>query len=407
MYQHTTLPNGLRIVHLPSDSTVSYCGLVVRAGTRDEAADRSGLAHFVEHMLFKGTVRRESRLILNRMEAVGGELNAYTTKEETFLYSVCLSDDTERAIELLADLAFHSQFPEAEIGKEREVVLDEIHSYEDNPSEAIFDEFENILFRDSTMGRPILGTEASLRTFTSDVCRGFADAFYYPENMVFFFQGKTPWVKLIRMAERYLGEGRRAGDRTERARLTPAGTAPVRKRMNKDLHQSHVVLGARGYGLHEEKRTGLYLLNNLLGGPGMNSRLNLSLREKRGLVYAVDSSVVSYSDVGMFSVYFGCDRESVRQCLRLVHRELRKLRDRALSSSQLRAAVKQLKGQMGVAADQRENVALGLGKSFLHYNRYDRLPEVYAKLDALTANELLEIANEIFDESRLFELIFE
>jgi predicted Zn-dependent peptidase len=407
MYQQITLSNGLRIVYLPSDSTVSYCGLAVRAGTRDEAAGQSGLAHFVEHMLFKGTARRSSKHILNRMETVGGELNAYTTKEETFLYSVCLSDDACRAIELLGDLAFHSQFPAAEIGKEREVVLDEIRSYEDNPAETIFDEFENRLFRDSVLGRPILGTEATLRALTSDACRAFSDAWYRPENMVFFFLGRMPWKKLVRLAERHLSEAKGSNGSVQRARIRPEGVPAVRERVDKGLHQSHVVLGSRGYGLHDEKRIGLYLLNNLLGGPGMNSRLNLSMREERGLVYSVDASVVSYSDVGMFSVYFGCDAESVPACVRLVHKELRRLRDRALTSSQLRAAVKQMKGQMGVSADQRESVALALGKSVLHYNRYEGLPEMFARLDALTPSALLEIANEVFDESLLFELIFE
>ncbi|MDR2805014.1 MAG: insulinase family protein [Dysgonamonadaceae bacterium] len=407
MYKYTTLSNGLRIVYLPSGSPVTYCGLVIHAGTRDELPGQSGLAHFVEHMLFKGTAKRKSWQILNRMENVGGELNAYTTKEETFLYSICLSDDTERAMELMADLAFHSQFPEAEIDKERDVVLDEIRSYEDNPDEALCDEFENLLFWGSEMGRLILGDETSLRTFTSATCRAFVDAFYYPENMVFFFHGQMPWAKITRLAEKYMGEIHATGVRMPRKRTAPAPIPPVQEKVTKDLHQSHVMIGGRGYGLHDDRRVGLYLLNNLLGGPGMNSRLNVSLREKRGLVYTADSTVTSYSDTGVFAVYFGCDPESVRRCLRLTYRELQKLRNRALTSSQLRAAVKQLKGQAGVSNDHFENVALGLGKSFLHYNRYDSLPEVYEKLDRLTPPQLLEIANEAFDEERLFRLIFE
>jgi len=405
VYSSVTLSNGLRVVYLPSDSPVTYCGLVINTGTRDEQSYQSGLAHFVEHMLFKGTEKRKSWHILNRMESVGGELNAYTTKEETFLYTACLSDDTERAVELLSDLAFHSQFPESEIDKEREVVLDEIHSYEDNPSEALFDEFENILFKGSPMGHLILGEETSLRTFTSATCRTFADAFYHPENMVFFFYGKTPWTKIIRLAEKYLGEKRNSSSIAKRIR--PEWIVPVQKKVDKDLHQSHVMLGSRGYGLHDDNRIGLYLLNNILGGPGMNSRLNVVLREKQGLVYTVDSTITSYSDTGVFAVYFGCDHESLDKCLRLTYKELKRLRDKALTSSGLHAAVKQLKGQMGISSDHRENVALALGKSFLHYNRYDSLPEVYEKIDALTANQLLEIANEVFDESKLFSLIFE
>ena len=406
IYSSSILSNGLRIVHLPSESPVSYCGLAINAGTRDEQPHQSGLAHFVEHMLFKGTEKRKSWHIFNRMENVGGELNAYTTKEETFLYAISLLDDTKRAVELLADLAFHSQFPESEIDKEREVVIDEIHSYEDNPSEALCDEFENILFEGSPMGHLILGNEADLRTFTSDTCRTFANTFYHPENMVFFYYGKMPWTKITRLAEKYLGETRpNKGIPNQREKPEPVET--VREKRNKNLHQSHVMLGSRGYGLHDDKRIGLFLLNNLLGGPGMNSRLNIALREKRGLVYSVDSTVTSYSDTGVFSIYFGCDHESVRQCLRLTYKELQKLRNNSLTSSQLHAAVKQLKGQMGISGDHRENMALALGKSFLHYNRYDSLPETYKKLDALTAGQLLEIANEVFDESRLFSLIFE
>jgi predicted Zn-dependent peptidase len=395
------------MVYLPSDSSVSYCGLAINAGTRDEAPDRFGLAHFVEHALFKGTERRKSWHILNRMESVGGELNAYTTKEETFLYAIGLAGDTERAVELLSDLAFHSQFPETEIDREREVILDEIRSCEDNPAEAIMDEFENLLFCNSEMGHLILGNEASLQALTAADCRSFTGAFYHPENTVFFFYGKTPLSKIIRLSEKYFGNLPGGSFRMQGKRIQPPVVKPEQKTVRKALHQSHVIVGSRGYGLYDDKRMGLYLLNNLLGGPGMNSRLNISLREKRGLVYTVDSMSASYTDTGVFSIYFGCDHETMQQCLQLTGNELKKLRDQALSSSQLQAAVKQLKGQMGISADQRESVALGLGKSFLHYNKYDSLPEIYAKLDALNARDLLEIANEVFDEKALFRLIFE
>jgi predicted Zn-dependent peptidase len=408
-YSSFVLPNGLRIIYLPSVSTVAYCGLAVNAGARDENPGQFGLAHFVEHTLFKGTRKRKSWHILNRMENVGGELNAYTTKEETFIYSICLAEDTERAMELLADLVFHSQFPEPEIEKEREVIIDEIHSYEDNPSELIFDEFENILFKDSEIGHSILGEEAGLNTFTSASCHEFTNAFYYPENMIFFYYGKTPFAKILRLANKYLEENgtRYTVHEKAKGREKPGMVLPVCEKVDKTLSQSHVIVGGRGYGLHDDKRMGLYLLNNLLGGPGMNSRLNMSLREKQGLVYTVESGMTSYSDTGMFSIYFGCDPESVAQCLRLTYKELKKLRDSELSSSQLHAAVKQLKGQWGVASDHKENVALGMGKSFLRYNKYDSLQEMYAKIDALTTRQLLEIANEILDENKLFRLIFE
>jgi predicted Zn-dependent peptidase len=408
------LPNGLRIIALPSVSPVFYCGFAVRAGTRDENTEQFGLAHFVEHTLFKGTKKRKAWHILNRMENVGGELNAYTTKEETFLYTIGLKQDTERAMELLADLVFNSQFPESEIEKEREVVLDEIQSYEDNPAELIFDEFENLLFRGHAMGHSILGNEASLQSFTSQSCRDFVADFYYPENMVFFFYGQPSFEKIYRLASKYFSSSGRGGPVCPPFGVCPpigvcppAIIPPVHEKINKNLHQSHVMLGGRGYSLHDNKRMGLYLLNNLLGGPGMNSRLNLSLREKRGLVYTVESGTTFFSDTGMLTIYFGCDSDTVEQCLQLCHKELRNLRDNMLTTSQFQAAVKQLKGQMGVSSDNKENVALGMGKSFLHYNQYDLLPEVYRKIDALTPAKLLEVANEVMDEKNLFSLIYE
>jgi predicted Zn-dependent peptidase len=407
IYSSVVLPNGLRVVYLPANLPVCYCGLAIGAGSRDEQPEQLGLAHFVEHLLFKGTAKRKPRRILNRMERVGGELNAYTTKEETFLYSAFLWPDAERAIELLADLAFYSQFPENEIGKEREVICDEIRSYEDNPAEAIFDEFENIIFSDSELGHSILGNESCLRGLTSDACRAFAGAFYHPENMVFFFHGKATWKKIVRLAERYFGGVPHAPYFIAPRRIPSVETAPTVKKCVRDLHQTHVALGGRGYGLFDDKRLGLLLLNNILGGPGMNSRLNISLREERGLVYAVDSTAASYTDTGVFCIYFACDSDSTAACLRLIDRELKRLRERRLTDLQLYAAVKQLKGELGVSSDQRESVALRLGKNFLHYGRHSCLREVFDRLDALSADYLLGIANEVLDERRLSRLIFE
>jgi len=405
-YSSLVLANGLRIIHLPSDSPVSYCGIAVHAGTRDEQLGQYGLAHFVEHTLFKGTEKRKVRHILNRMEAVGGELNAYTTKEETFLYTICLQEDTERAVELLSDLIYHSKFPEAEIEKEREVVIDEIHSYEDSPSELIFDEFENIVFAGSDLGHAILGDVESLQRFTSASCRDFVKRFYHPENMIFFSYGKTPFPKICRYAEKYLSMNfQSVPSRASRRCQESISSETILK--NKNLHQTHVVIGGKAYGLSEDKRMGLLLLTNILGGPGMNSRLNVSLREKYGLVYSVDAEVVSYTDTGIFTVYFGCDPESKDQCLHLIRKELKSLRDKQLSGSQLSAAVKQWKGQLGISNENKESVALRLGKNFLHFNRYDSLPQTYQKIEALTAEGLLETANEIYDEKRLFSLIYQ
>ena len=404
-YFSQVLSNGLRIVHLPSTSPVSYCGFAINAGTRDEEAHEFGLAHFVEHMLFKGTEKRKSWHILNRMENVGGELNAYTTKEETFVYSIFMEEHYRRAFELLVDLVFHSQFPEQEIEKEVDVILDEISSYEDSPSELIFDEFENLLFDGHALGHNILGNEQSLLTFNTESGKSFIQRFYAPENMVFFSMGRIPFKKIVQMAETMLSGI--TFPMASRNRIAPLDILPVTRQVQKDTHQAHVLIGGRAYSMHNEKRLSLFLLNNLLGGPGMNSRLNVSLREKHGLVYNVESNVTSYTDTGVVSIYFGTDPKNKEKAIRLVHKELTKLRDVKLSTSQLTAAKKQLIGQLGVSGDNCEGLFLGLGKSFLHYNRYDTLPEVFAKVDSLTAENILEVANDVFAPERLFSLIYQ
>lgn len=404
-YLFHTLPNGLRIVYLPSVSPVAYCGFAINAGARDENPQQFGLAHFVEHQLFKGTLKRKARHILNRMENVGGELNAYTTKEDTFLYSICLSEDTGRAMELLADLVFHSQFPEPEIEKEREVIFDEINSYEDNPSELIFDEFENLLFKGNEMGHPILGEKETLNTFTTASCRDFAGAFYHPENMVFFYYGKSSFNRIVRLAGNYFSEERPLFSPAKK-RISPETIPPVREKVEKELHQTHIIIGGQGYSYHNKQRTGLFLLNNILGGPCMNSRLNISLREKRGLVYTVESNLTSYGDTGVFNIYLGCDPELEHKCIELIDKELKKICTVGLSTSQLNAAAKQLKGQLGIASENKENIALKMGKSFLHLNRCDSLAETCEKIDALSSKQLLEIANEICREEKLFRLIY-
>ena len=404
-YFSLVFSTGLRIVHLPSTSPVSYCGFAINAGTRDEEAHEFGLAHFVEHMLFKGTEKRKSWHILNRMENVGGELNAYTTKEETFVYSIFMEEHYRRAFELLVDLVFHSQFPEQEIEKEVDVILDEISSYEDSPSELIFDEFENLLFDGHALGHNILGNEQSLLTFNTESGTSFIQRFYAPENMVFFSMGRIPFKKIVQMAETMLSGI--TFPMATRNRIAPLDILPVTRQVQKDTHQAHVLIGGRAYSMHNEKRLSLFLLNNLLGGPGMNSRLNVSLREKHGLVYNVESNVTSYTDTGVVSIYFGTDPKNKEKAIRLVHKELTKLRDVKLSTSQLTAAKKQLIGQLGVSGDNCEGLFLGLGKSFLHYNRYDTLPEVFAKVDSLTAENILEVANDVFAPERLFSLIYQ
>jgi len=402
-YSHI-LSNGLRIIHLPIDSPVSYCGFGIDAGTRDELPEESGLAHFVEHMLFKGTTHRKAWHILNRMENVGGELNAYTTKEETFVYSIFMEEHFSRAFELLTDLVFHSRFPQQELEKEVDVILDEINSYEDSPSDLIFDEFENLLFNGHSLGHNILGDEKSLKSFTSESGISFTKRFYTPDNMVLFSMGRRKFDKIIKEAEQMVGNI--IMPTTKKERSAPSFIKPYLKEVNKDTHQAHVLIGGRSFSMYDERRITLFLLNNILGGPGMNSRLNLSLREKHGIVYNIESNVTSYTDTGFAHIYFGTDPKNLNKALRLIHQTLQKLRESKLTSTQLTAAKKQVIGQLGVSSDNKEGLFLGLGKSFLHHNKYDSLKEIFAKIEAITSDEILDIANEIYAPDHLFSLIY-
>jgi len=404
-YLTQTLSNGLRIVHKPIESNVSYSGFIVNAGTRDEAPDQYGMAHFVEHMLFKGTDKRRAYHIINRMENVGGELNAFTNKEETVVYSVFLEQHFSRAIELLSDITFHSNFPQSEIEKEVEVIIDEIHSYEDSPSELIFDEFENLVFDQSQIGHNILGSAELLQNFDGQMAKAFVNKFYNPSNMVFFSLGRTDFKKIVYYAEKYLSAI--PDIKSDIQRIKPVDISSVNKREDKETSQAHVLIGGRSYSLCDPNRRVLNLLNNLLGGPGMNSRLNISLREKRGYVYNVDSSITSYTDTGITSIYFGCDKKNVDKCISLVHKELNRLRKEKLTSSQLSTAKKQLIGQIGVMGDNHENLALALGKNFLHHNHFNTLAETAQKIEAVTAEQILAVSNEIFDERSLFTLIYD
>lgn len=402
--QHT-LSNGLRIIQVPSPTPVAYCGFAIDAGTRDETSGEQGMAHFVEHLIFKGTTKRKAWHILNRMERVGGDLNAFTNKEETIIYTAFLAEHFARAVELLADIVFHSTFPKNEIAKEVDVILDEIQSYEDSPSDLIFDDFENLIFKGHSLGRNILGDPNLLKTFGSDDALNWTRRFYKPSNMVFFFYGNVDFRHLVRCVEKYVGEI--PDSKAEKLYVSLPDYLPERRVIHRDTHQAHVMIGCRSYDAHNEKRTGLYLLNNILGGPGMNSRLNIALREHRGLVYSVESNLTSYTDTGVFSIYFGCDPKDVDTCLTLVEKELKRLCMARLTDSQLAAAKKQIIGQIAVASDNFENLALDMGKTFLHYNRYESQEEVFQRIEALSADCLMEVANEIFDEHRRSVLIYQ
>ena len=403
-YNEYTLPNGLRIIHEPTLSKVSYCGFAIDAGTRDEAENEQGMAHFVEHLIFKGTEKRKAWHILNRMENVGGDLNAYTNKEETVVYAAFLTEHLERALELLGDIVFHSTFPQHEIEKETEVIIDEIQSYEDNPSELVFDDFEDMIFRNHPLGRNILGKPDLLRSFRTEDVLSFTRRFYQPGNMVFFVQGQYDFKKIVRLAEKHLADV--PAVTVDNQRVPPPLDVPERLVVSKDTHQAHVMIGSRGYNAYDDKRTALYLLNNILGGPGMNSKLNVSLRERRGLVYNVESNLTSYTDTGAFCIYFGTDIEDMDTCLKLTYKELKRMRDVKMTSSQLAAAKKQLIGQIGVASDNFENNALGMAKTYLHYHKYESSEVVFKRIETLTAEQLMEVANEMFAEEYLSTLIY-
>ena len=455
-YNTYTLDNGLRIIHLPSDSQVVYCGYQINAGTRNEEPGEEGLAHFCEHVTFKGTERRKAWHILNCLESVGGDLNAYTNKEGTVYYSAILKEHIARAVDLLSDIVFHSVYPQAEIDKEVEVICDEIESYNDSPAELIYDEFENILFKGSPLGHNILGTAEQVRAFKTEDALRFTRKLYRPDNAIFFAYGDIDFKKLVKLIQKALGEcpkGRelacsadcKSAETPTKERIaeetptkeriteeTPTGETPTEEMeagdanhkvqsskfnvqskvagqtivMQKNTHQAHVMIGTQAYDVNDDRRMPLYLLNNMLGGPGMNAKLNLALREHNGLVYTVESTMVAYGDTGTWSIYFGCDEHDVKRCLRLVRKELDKFMQKPLSDAQLKAAKKQIKGQIGVACDNRENFALDFGKSFLHYGWEKNVDRLYEQVDEITAAQIQAVAQELFDKDRLTTLIF-
>ncbi|MDD4054751.1 MAG: pitrilysin family protein [Bacteroides sp.] len=404
-YNRYTLPNGLRIIHQSNASKVTYCGFAVNAGTRDEAENESGLAHFVEHLIFKGTQKRKAWHILNRMENVGGDLNAYTNKEETMIYSAFLNAHFERAVELLVDIVFNSTFPQHEIDKEVDVVLDEIQSYEDNPSDLIFDDIERMIFDTHPLGRYILGNASVLSGIQSLDAKQYVSRYYQPENMVFFVLGDIDFEEVIAVLRPYFDAIPNAPVLLDRQK--PRCYTPRRMAKKKDTNQAHVMIAAPSYPMLSPKRVALSLLNNVLGGPGMNSRLNIELRERRGYVYNVESNIMTFTDAGIFSIYFGTDFKNRDHCVDLTLKELAKLRNNKMSTLQLTRAKNQLMGQLGVAEDNNESRALGMGRAFLHLDDYKPLTHIYKDIDALTPEFLQDVANEVFCESQLSFLLYE
>ena len=406
-YDTHTLSNGLRVIHLASASPVVYCGFALRAGTRDELPGEEGLAHFCEHVTFKGTARRRPMQILNCLERVGGDLNAFTNKEDTVFYSALLREHLPRAVDLLADIVLHSTYPQAEIDKEVEVICDEIESYNDSPSELIYDQFENIVFSGHPLGHNILGTQERLRVYTTADALRFTGKHYRPENAVFFAYGDISFSSLVRLLERATSDFPAHAPLRERSLTTPVPPyTPREEAVSRGTHQAHVMTGSRGYDVNDSRRFTLYLMNNILGGPGMNARLNIALRERHGLVYTVDSSMVNYSDTGLWCAYFGCDPHDVTKCRRLVRRELDKMAEKPLSPTALAAAKRQIKGQIGVACDNRESFAIDFGRSYLHHGIEKDPARLMARVDEVTAEGIQAVAQDIFDKDRMTTLMF-
>ncbi len=410
-YNTHTLANGLRVIHLDSQSPVVYCGYAVAAGTRDERPGFEGMAHFCEHITFKGTQRRRAINILNYLETVGGDLNAFTNKEETVYHAAVLRDNVDRAVDLLTDIVFHSTYPQAEIDKEVEVIVDEIESYNDSPSELVYDLFENAIFRGHPLGHNILGTAERLRTYTTADAVRFTSRLYRPDNAVFFAYGNISFSRLVHLLEKAHAQALSAAAIMPQATMSlPTDSVPLPPYQaqhithHMDTHLAHVMIGCRAYDVHDNHRIALYLLNNILGGPGMTARLNLSLRERNALVYTVESMIQSYSDTGLWAVYFGCDPKNVSRCLRLIRHELDAMIAKPISESRLRAAKKQIRGQIGIACDSRESFALDFAKSYLHYGWKKDVSALCERIDTLTAADLQQVAADIFNADNITRL---
>ncbi|WP_079702994.1 M16 family metallopeptidase [Daejeonella lutea] len=404
-YQVHALQNGIRILHKPTASNISHACIIVNAGSRDEANSKDGLAHFIEHLLFKKTERRNTNQILNRLELVGADLNAYTTKEYTCIHASFLKPHLERSLDLFEDIVFHSVFPEDEMVKEKDVILDEISSYHDQPDEAINDDFEDLLFDGHPLGRNILGTAQSVRSFSQKDIFDFIGENYSTDEIIIGICGDYDFKTLIRVSEKIFSKI--PGNKTQRERIKVNSYKAKEFRFKKPINQSHCVIGNRSFAMHHEYKTGFLLLNNLLGGTGMSSRLNLEIREKHGIAYTIESNYSPMSDTGIFSIYFGTDPDKLPKALQLVERELKKLRDNKIGPLQLRQAKQKFIGQIALGEENRMGLLISMTKSLLDYGRVDSLEEVFNKINAVTAHQLQEIANQMFEPTLLSRLIFE
>ncbi len=404
MYHYYQLSNGIRIVHKQTSSPVSHCGLFIDVGSRDESLKENGMAHFIEHCIFKGTKKRKSFHILNRIDGIGGDLNAYTTKEETCIYASFLSNSYERTLELFSDILFHSTFPEKEINKEKDVIIDEIHSYEDSPSELIFDEFEEMVFANHPLGKKILGEPKLLKSFNSNTIINFIAKNYCASSMVISSVGNIDFKKMALLCKKYFENDSLCKNKSERVPFE--GYTPVKKEVKRKTYQAHCLIGNLAYSFNDSKRLPLILLNNLLGGPAMNSRLNMSIREKYGYTYNLESAYTPYSDTGLFCIYAGMDFSYKEKTIDLILQELKILRENRLSDTQLKKAKIQLIGQIAINNESTLNEMLGIGKSYLVYDKVESFKEITQEILSVSAEEILQISNEICIPDQLSMLVY-
>lgn len=401
-----TLSNGIRLVHRHSSSAVSYLGLIVGCGTRDEQAQINGAAHFVEHCVFKGTEKRTAKQLLSRIEEIGGDINAYTTKEETVFYSTVPSRYVERAIDVIADMVLHPSFPEEEIDKERGVVLDEMESYEDIPTELIYDDFDKMLFAGHPLQLPIVGTKKTVKGLKASSLRQFMQDNYVHEQMVIFALTSLSFNRMIEYAERYF-----SGSTYNRQRIVERAKAqiviPQNKVIRRRTHMDHILIGNSAYTIYDKRIPALHLLNNILGGESFNARLNYTLREQKGLVYSVGSLYVPLSDTGYWNIYFSSEKDNTQQCIDLIYKELKRISTTPLSQSEIQRAVRQLKGQMMINAENMENTAISMGKSILHLGRASSWQEKVSRIEKLTSEEVFVAAQEIYGGDNFFFLKYE
>ena len=414
------LPNGVKIVHRRTPSPVAYVGVMVGAGTRDEKPEENGMAHYIEHCIFKGTTHHSARQIIHSIEGIGGEINAYTTKEETTFYAAILAEHVQLTLHLIAEMILEPTFKKEETDKERMVILDEIESYNDSPSELIYDDFESLVFDGSSLALPILGTRKTLKHISSkpEYAKEWMKAHYTPERMVVFSQGDIKPEKIFRLAEREFGclaahDGTPTRYRrdtvftdSEIAGQSGLSGSPRTASYHKHTHQAHAMLGGKAYPLGHENQLAMFLLNNILGGGSLNSRLNLSLRESKGLVYTVESNYTPLSDAGYWCIYWACDPEDYDQSLALVRQELDKLCTTPLSESGLRQALQQLRGQMAISAQNQENSALAMAKSMLYFGSAPTWSETFDKIVCSTICQLQQIAREVFSIGNTYILTY-